>query len=391
MSETRIKFNNESLPIATLMSKIVAFKNQIGNDRLDLQPSYQRGAVWSQDFKDKLIFSILSRYPVGSVIIRNLAERNCKGADTEVVDGQQRLTTIYEFTQGEFSINDDLSKRIIKDNVESYEYDIKNNKGKDTEAIKLYKKYLKGQKVFLTYSTLASLMKSDFDSYNMALTYISHQDDNVIAEYFRFVQNQERLRAGEIINSIPDSQLEQYLLRVNSKNILVKLSWEDKRKEFDKLFYAAIGIFEEKLPMGGIDADIIEYVKNSQGITGIALNRTNLLISQLESLAADNTWKFSSGINKRFVKFLFMLSGYGFVNFAENTKKKLNQLYIVNKKLSAFSSAKATALDEEFKGYTDEQIEKYRLIALISKGSQKWDMVEERMKLLANLMEGVVI
>ena len=114
MAETRIKFNNESLPIATLMSKITAFKNQIGNDRLDLQPSYQRGAVWNQDFKEKLIFSILSRYPVGSVIIRNLTERNEKGADTEVVDGQQRLTTIYEFTQGELSINDELSKRIIK-------------------------------------------------------------------------------------------------------------------------------------------------------------------------------------------------------------------------------------------------------------------------------------
>ncbi len=390
MAETRIKFNNESLPIATLMSKITAFKNQIGNDRLDLQPSYQRGTVWNQDFKEKLIFSILSRYPVGSVIIRNLTERNDKGADTEVVDGQQRLTTIYEFTQGDFSVNDDLSKRIIKDNVESYEYDIKNNKGKDTEAIKLYRRYLKGQKVFLTYNTLASLMRSDFDSYNMALTYISHQDDNVIAEYFRFVQNQERLRAGEIINSIPDSQLEQYLLRVNSKNLLGKLSWEDKRKEFDKLFYAAIGIFEEKLPMGGIDADIIEYVKNSQGITGVALTRTNLLIAQLDGLAADNTWKFSSGINKRFVKFLFMLCGYGFVNFVENATKKLNQLYIVNKKLSAFSSAKATALDEEFKGYTKEQIEKYRLIALISKGSQKWDMVEERMKLLASLMDEVV-
>lgn len=391
MSESRIKFNNESLPIATLMSRISAFKNQIGTDRLDLQPSYQRGTVWSQDFKDKLIFSILSRYPIGSVIIRNLANRNEKGADTEVVDGQQRLTTIYEFTQGEFSINDELSKRIIKENIESYEFDIKKNKDKDTDAIKLYKKFKKGHKVNLSYSTLTSLMKSDFDSYNMALTYISHQDDNVIAEYFRFVQNQERLRAGEIINSIPDSQLEQYLLRVDSKNLLGKLSWEDKRKEFDKLFYAAIGIFEEKLPMGGIDADIIEYVKNSKGITGLALNRTNLLISQLAGLAADDTWKFSSGINKRFVKFLFMLCGYGFVNFAENTKKKLNQLYIVNKKLSAFSSAKATALDEEFKGYTDEQIENYRLIALISKGSQKWDMVEERMKLLANLMKEVVV
>jgi hypothetical protein len=64
MAETRIKFNNESLPIATLMGRITAFKKQIGNDRLDLQPSYQRGAVWNPDFKEKLIFSILSRYLV---------------------------------------------------------------------------------------------------------------------------------------------------------------------------------------------------------------------------------------------------------------------------------------------------------------------------------------
>ena len=327
---------------------------------------------------------------MSSVIIRNLTERNEKGADTEVVDGQQRLTTIYEFTQGELSINDELSKRIIKENEDSYEYDVKTNKGKDTEAIKLFKKYQKGQKITLTYNTLASLMKSDFDSYNMALTYISHHDDNVIAEYFRFVQNQERLRAGEIINSIPDSQLEQYLLRVRSNDLLNKLCWEDKRKEFDKLFYAAIGIFEEKLPMGGIDSDIIEYVKNSHGISGVALSRTNLLISQLESLAKDSTWKFTSGINKRFIKFLFMLCGYGFVDFSEDTKKKLGQLYVVNKKLSAFSSAKANALKEEFKGYTEKQIEDYRLIALISKGSQKWDIVEERMKLLANLMGEVV-
>lgn len=53
------------------------------------------------------------------MIIRNLADRNKKGADTEVVDGQQRLTTIYEFTQGGFSINDELSKRIVRDNSDS--------------------------------------------------------------------------------------------------------------------------------------------------------------------------------------------------------------------------------------------------------------------------------
>ena len=117
MAESRIKFNNESLPIATILRRIDAFKEQIGNDRLDLRPVYQRGAVWNPDFKEKLIFSILSRYPIGSIIIRNLESRNSRGADTEVVDGQQRLTAIYEFKNGAFKLNELLSKRIISENV----------------------------------------------------------------------------------------------------------------------------------------------------------------------------------------------------------------------------------------------------------------------------------
>lgn len=385
MAESRIKFNNESLPIATILRRIDAFKEQIGNDRLDLRPVYQRGAVWNPDFKEKLIFSILSRYPIGSIIIRNLESRNSRGADTEVVDGQQRLTAIYEFKNGAFKLNELLSKRIISENAESYELDLRKGDGKKTEALKIYSEYKKGKKVFLSYSTLSTSMKSDFDSYNMALTYISHHDDNVIAEFFRFVQNQERLRAGEIINSIPDSPLEKYLQPVNVETILKKLNWEDKRKEFDKLFYSAIGILDEKLPMGGKDAEIIEYVKNASDISGKTLERTELLIHQLTAISNSNV-SFSKGINKRYIKFMFMLASYGLIDFSVDTKNKLEKLQAINEKLSAFSSAKADALKNEFRGYSDEEIEKYRLIALISRGSQKFSIIEERMKILAELM-----
>lgn len=350
-----------------------------------MRPVYQRGAVWNPDFKEKLIFSILSRYPIGSIIIRNLESRNIRGADTEVVDGQQRLTAIYEFKNGEFKLNELLSKRIISDNAESYELDLRKGDGKKTEALKLYSDYKKGKRVSLSYTTLSTSMKSDFDSYNMALTYISHHDDNVIAEFFRFVQNQERLRAGEIINSIPDSPLEKYLQQVNIETILKKLNWEDKRKEFDKLFYAAIGIFDEKLPMGGVDAEIIEYVKNASDISGKTLERTELLISQLLAISNSNV-SFSRGINKRYIKFMFMLAGYGLIDFSVDTETKLGKLQAINEKLSAFSSAKADALKNEFMGYSDEEIEKYRLIALISKGSQKFSIIEERMRVLAELM-----
>lgn len=386
MSKLTIKFSNESLPITTIMGRIDCFNKQIGDNRIDLQPSYQRGTVWSDDFKEKLIFSILFNYPIGSIIIRNLTERNNKGADNEVVDGQQRLKTIYDFVNGKFELSDELSKRIIEENKDFYNYDIE-NLNKKTKAVEIFYNYKKGNKVHLSYDALPSTLKIAFDSYNLAIINISHQDDTVIAEFFRFVQNQERLRAGEIINSLPNSKLEEYLDKVDSNALLEKLSWPDKRKEFDKLFYGAIGVFDEKLSMGCVDNLIVRYVTDSNGITNKALERTNRLISQLQFLVEDNSWRFTSGINKRFVKFLFMLCGYGFIDFKENCSKKIKKLYEINKKLSAFNSARAEALNEEFVGFTDEQIEKYRLIAIVSKGSQKWSLVEERMKLLAEILE----
>ena len=101
-------------------------------------------------------------------------------------------------------------------------------------------------------------------------------------------------------------------------------------------FYAAIGIFDEKLPLGGVDSDIIEYVKNSAGIAGRALERTNLLITQLQALSKDETWNFSSGINKRFVKFLCMLCGYGYVDFSKNSQRKVTTTVCCKQKIVCF-------------------------------------------------------
>lgn len=70
-----------------------------------------------------------------------------------------------------------------------------------------------------------------------------------------------------------------------------------------------------------------------------------------------------------------------------NTQELLLKLQEINNKLSSFSSAKADAVSKEFLGYPKEQIENYRLIALIAKGSQKYTLIEERMKILSQLMD----
>ena len=59
--------------------------------------------------------------------------------------------------------------------------------------------------------------------------------DEEVTEYFRYLQNQERLRAGEIINSLPDSTLEKYLDQISDKDEFFRImTFSNKRRYFDR-------------------------------------------------------------------------------------------------------------------------------------------------------------
>lgn len=70
-----------------------------------LDPSWQRGPVWTRPTKALLIDSILRRYDVPMVY---LLERDVPLPHKfEVVDGQQRLRAIWEFIDGDYSLSKD--------------------------------------------------------------------------------------------------------------------------------------------------------------------------------------------------------------------------------------------------------------------------------------------
>ena len=106
----QMMFSNASIPITTAMNLI----DTVNFGGLDLQPVYQRGYVWNDDFKDKLIYSIIKQYPIGNISVRVLENKNDKGASQEVVDGQQRLTTISNFIKGEYNVRNEWSRKIIE-------------------------------------------------------------------------------------------------------------------------------------------------------------------------------------------------------------------------------------------------------------------------------------
>lgn len=75
---------------------------------LELDPPYQRRSVWSQTYKDYFIDTVLLDYPAPAVFLFEDID-DAGVAKYFVVDGKQRLSTIFEFLEGEFPVSDDAT------------------------------------------------------------------------------------------------------------------------------------------------------------------------------------------------------------------------------------------------------------------------------------------
>lgn len=75
---------------------------------LDLNPPYQRRSVWNQSYKDYFIDTVLLNYPAPAVFL--FEEISDEGVGSyAVVDGKQRLQTVFEFVDGSFPVGERAS------------------------------------------------------------------------------------------------------------------------------------------------------------------------------------------------------------------------------------------------------------------------------------------
>jgi len=73
--------------------------------KLTIQPEYQRNYIYASDGGSKeiaVIESVLKGYPLGLIYFNKVS-----GGDLEVLDGQQRITSLGRFVTGKFAIKDD--------------------------------------------------------------------------------------------------------------------------------------------------------------------------------------------------------------------------------------------------------------------------------------------
>ena len=77
----------------------------IKNKELTLAPEFQRGETWTASAISFFIDTLLRDLPIPPVYIRLVTDTDTKTSYREVVDGQQRLSAIVKFIDGQLVLD----------------------------------------------------------------------------------------------------------------------------------------------------------------------------------------------------------------------------------------------------------------------------------------------
>jgi len=157
-----------SLPVSTFI---------LHRSRYKIDPTYQReDGTWTRSDEQYLIDTILRGFGIPPIFLHE------KGESEFIVDGQQRLNTIWKFRDNKLPLNQKYSELII--------YDEK-NKQKNNGKPAYY------------YDELHKEWQDIFDSYPLPIIDLKDYNDEEIRDLFRRLQHGKPLIPGEILNAYP--------------------------------------------------------------------------------------------------------------------------------------------------------------------------------------------
>ncbi len=82
-------------------------------EQLDLSPPYQRRSVWPDRFRSDFITTVLLNYPCPAIFLYE--EIRTDGSFLyKVVDGKQRLTTLFDFVNDEITVSEEYPNMVLR-------------------------------------------------------------------------------------------------------------------------------------------------------------------------------------------------------------------------------------------------------------------------------------
>jgi hypothetical protein len=93
------------------------FNDLKNNENLEISPKFQRRAVWLERERTALMDTVLKNLPFPELYIQVVTNPNTGKQTHVVVDGQQRITSVFKFIANEYSLpnNDDWDGEYFRD------------------------------------------------------------------------------------------------------------------------------------------------------------------------------------------------------------------------------------------------------------------------------------
>lgn len=198
--------------------------------KINLQPSYQRGAVWSKPQKQLLIDSILRDLDIPKIYLREIDNSYF---EEEAVDGQQRLTAIYGFYNDEFTLGRDAD---------------------DLNGVEI-----KGRR----FSTLDEDVKDIFEAYELTAVILRSASEEEVEEMFLRLQNGTTLNAAEKRNAMPGN-MKEFVRELSGHEFFENCGFKNHRFAFNHIASQMVRVALAGEPCGVKNADLVKMYERGE-------------------------------------------------------------------------------------------------------------------------------
>lgn len=293
--------------------------------RLNLQPDYQRSTVWPEKMKYDLIDTVLRDWPMGLIMV-NVAQYADKDGSAreryEIVDGQQRLDTLFTYKDGAPWAQRSPSK------------------GSD----------------FVPYGKLSPARQDRFDEYKVSLALMREFEQDEIMDVYSRLQNSKPLKIGEKVKAFRTQFkpmihdiTEHKLFNVAGGRHRIRHSHWNLSAVFFKSTYRGQPIDRQEWPIleSFLKGELYDESRAGKALsdTKRLLNYVNRVIS--ETLGIDDTFE-DAVASPRFLKWVFAA-----VQLLESQYALSGKEHLVARGVLEYFRAKDKEGSDEWMAYTN--------------------------------------
>lgn len=198
-------------------------------NKFNLNPSYQRETgVWSLEKRQLFIDSLINSFDIPKIYLHDLRSKK-EPISFAVVDGKQRLSTIWSFIEGRFKLSDGFK---YLGNEDTYP-----DKG-------------------MSFQDFSELWKERFKNISVDVVYIQFAEEDDIEELFSRLNNGEPLNAAEKRNAMGGAMCQ--LIRETAMHPLFTkvLPFGNKRYSHFEVAAKLLKLEENELKTGTLVCDL---------------------------------------------------------------------------------------------------------------------------------------